>query len=146
MNNYPRVSVDTNMDDGLCFGCGVNNPIGLKLDFKPENGAVCAEFTPHEHLQGWSGIMHGGIISCLLDEAMSYAAKLVARVHCITARMVVTMRQPISITETLRVTGAVTRVTRKIIESRAEISLADGTVVAESTAKQFVVKDDGRYA
>ncbi|MFC1962064.1 PaaI family thioesterase, partial [Chloroflexota bacterium] len=67
----PRVSVNTDMSDGLCFGCGQNNPIGLKLKFKKDGDGVRTEFTPGESYQGWPGMVHGGIIGCLLDEAMA---------------------------------------------------------------------------
>ena len=37
MVNLPRVSIDTDMSDEMCFGCGDNNPIGLKLKLKSQS-------------------------------------------------------------------------------------------------------------
>ena len=61
-------------DEGKCFACGPNNPIGLKLDFQFSGDSYVAKFTPSAQYQGYDGITHGGIVSTLLDEAM---AKLV---------------------------------------------------------------------
>lgn len=41
------------------FGCGGENPIGLRLDFILKDGVVEARFTAGERHQGWSGV-HGG--------------------------------------------------------------------------------------
>ncbi len=47
----------------LCFGCGKNNSIGLKLTFKWDGKAVRTEFTPNRLHQGWAEVIHGGIIT-----------------------------------------------------------------------------------
>ena len=84
MKNWPQISVNTDKEYSMCFGCGQNNPIGLKLTFKWDGKTAKAEFTPNEFYQSWSGIVHGGIIICLLDEAMGYAA-LFEGMNCATA-------------------------------------------------------------
>ncbi len=137
----PQVSIDTDLSEGLCFGCGTNNPIGLKLSFRQEGEKVKAEFAPGKHHQGWPGVVHGGIITCLLDEAMSYAAHF-AGVRCLTARMEVRLRRSALISELLVVTSSITKQARRLIKTRAEVTLRDGTVIAEGTATQFVIATD----
>ena len=53
-----------------CFGCGADNPIGLRLRFRHEGEALITEFTPAGEHEGWRGIVHGGIVSTLLYEVM----------------------------------------------------------------------------
>ena len=134
----PQISIDTDLSEGLCFGCGQNNPIGLKLSFKQEDTVARAEFTPGKHHQGWPGVVHGGIITCLLDEAMSYAANF-AGVHCLTAQMEVKLRRSALINELLVITSSITKRARKLVKTKAEVTLRDGTVIAEGMATQFVV-------
>ncbi|HHX50764.1 MAG TPA: PaaI family thioesterase, partial [Clostridia bacterium] len=55
----------------LCFGCGQDNPIGLKLSFYREGDLFCGEFMAQEEHQGYPGMVHGGIIATLLDEIMA---------------------------------------------------------------------------
>jgi len=53
----------------MCFVCGINNPIGLKLKFYTDDEGRCiARFQPKPEHQGYPGQLHGGIISTLLDE------------------------------------------------------------------------------
>lgn len=137
MANWPRISIDMKKSLGMCFACGPDNPIGLKLRFNWDGKMAETEFTPTELHQGWTGIVHGGIITCLLDEAMSYAA-LFEKIDTVTARLQVRIRRPISIGEKLSIVGRVTKKTRKLAETEGTIFLKDRTVVAEATATQFV--------
>jgi len=138
MANWPQVSVDTEKEFNMCFVCGQKNPIGLKLNFDWDGKTARAEFTPDKFYQGWSGLVHGGIISCLLDEAMSYAA-LFEGVNTITAKMQARFKRPAQIDEHLTITASITKKTRRLVEAKAEISLKDGTPVADSMATMFIL-------
>ena len=138
MATWPSVSINTDKDFSMCFACGQNNPIGLKLSFEWDGKTTRTEFTPDKLHQGWSGIIHGGIMTCILDEAMSWAS-LFEGMSCITAKMHVRFKRPTSIDESLIITSSITKKTRRLVEAKATISLKDGTPVAESTATQFVL-------
>jgi acyl-coenzyme A thioesterase PaaI-like protein len=141
MSILPQVSIDS--DYSLCFGCGQNNPIGLKLRFQWDGKTATAQFIPTELYQGWPELVHGGIIICLLDEAMSYAALFEGKA-CVTAKIQAKLRRPASINEPLLITSSVTRKTKKLFESQATISLKDGTLIAEGVATQFLVPPPSR--
>jgi acyl-coenzyme A thioesterase PaaI-like protein len=52
----------------MCFVCGIENPIGLKLRFYTDDEGRCvARFQPKPEHQGLPGQLHGGIISALLE-------------------------------------------------------------------------------
>lgn len=53
-----------------CFGCSPQNPYGLKLSFKFSSDQSFTEWIVAPQYQGWTGILHGGIASTILDEAM----------------------------------------------------------------------------
>jgi uncharacterized protein (TIGR00369 family) len=133
----PKVTLNADLEEGFCFGCGHNNPIGLKLKFKRDGDTVRTEFTPERFHQGWPGLLHGGILGTLLDEAMSNVAYATGNT-CLTARINVRIHQPIKVEVPLVITARITRQGKKLIETEGRVCLEDGTVVAESTAKQFV--------
>jgi uncharacterized protein (TIGR00369 family) len=141
MVDIPRVTLNADLNEGFCFGCGRNNPIGLKLQFAREGDAVRAEYTPLKDFQGWPGLLHGGILACLLDEAMSHAAYTTGNT-CLTASITIRQRQPIKVETPLIVTARVTRHGSRLIDTEGQVCLRDGTVVAESTAKQFVAASE----
>jgi len=139
--NLPRVSINTDISESLCFGCGQKNPVGLKLRFKWDGKMARAELTPGKLYQGWPGVIHGGILTCLLDEAMTYAARFKG-INCITARMQIRFKRPALVNEILVITSSIIKKARKLVETKAKISLQDGTVVAEGRATQFVIENN----
>jgi acyl-coenzyme A thioesterase PaaI-like protein len=140
MVELPKVTLNTDLNEGFCFGCGANNPIGLKLKFTKAGEVLCTEFTPDKMHQGWPGLLHGGMVATLLDEVMSNVAYTTG-LTCLTAEMQLRQRKPIPVTETLVISAWITRRRSKIIETAGKICLKDGTVVAESTAKQFIAEN-----
>lgn len=143
MVTWPRISLDMNRDYRLCFGCGEDNPIGLKLSFQWDGKTARTEFTPQGFHQGWPGLVHGGILVCLLDEAMTYTA-VFEGINCITARIQVGLKRPAAINEPLLVTSSMTKKSRKLVETRATVALKDGTPVAEGIATHYVVSSNHR--
>jgi len=55
-----------------CVVCSLANTRGLQLEFAlGEDGAVSADFPCSRAFQGYAGFLHGGVISALLDGAMT---------------------------------------------------------------------------
>jgi acyl-coenzyme A thioesterase PaaI-like protein len=130
--------IDVNQSDfPMCFACGKDNPVGLKLKIVKDGDEARGEFTVSELYQGWRGYVHGGIIFTILDEAMAYA--FYPEIRGVTAKTEVRIRQPVPIGVPLLVAGRVVKKTRKLFTTAAEITLRDGTVLAESTAQVYVV-------
>ena len=137
MANWPQVSIDTEKDLNICFACGQKNPMGLKINFDWNGKRAVAEFVPSQFHQGWVGLIHGGIITCILDEAMSYAA-LFEGITGLTAKIEVRFKHPVQLGQSLNISAHLTRKTKRLAEAEAEVSLKDGTVIAESTATLFL--------
>ena len=119
------------IDDGYCFGCGPENPIGMKVDFENlGKEGVRAQTTLAPEFQGWRGFAHGGIAISLLDEAMAHAAGY-AGYRGVTASMNVRFRKPIPLGQPLVVTGRVAWIRRKVLGVKAEVCDAHGSVLLE---------------
>ncbi|OGO00552.1 MAG: hypothetical protein A2Y58_05645 [Chloroflexi bacterium RBG_13_51_52] len=136
----PKVILNTDLNEGFCFGCGQNNPLGLKLHFTRDGETIRTEFTAEKMHQGWPGLLHGGILGCLLDEAMSNIAYATGNT-CVTASIEIRQRQPVRVEVPLVITAWITRQRKKLIETAGKVALQDGTVIAESTAKQFIAEN-----
>jgi acyl-coenzyme A thioesterase PaaI-like protein len=113
-----------------CFGCGHDNPAGLRLTFERQDGIVRAPFEPGQWHEGWIGVIHGGLLAAALDEAMAYALYYTG-VKGLTARMEVRFRAPVHRGDSLEVEARVTRDTRRLVDIEGRL-LRDGDVVAES--------------
>jgi len=135
------MEVQASKSYAMCFGCGVDNPAGLHLHFHQEGEAAIAEFVADGRHQGWQGLMHGGVASALLDEAIGYAAYYREIMPVVTAKMEVRFRCPISIGQRVLVRGEITRARRRLADARAMISLPNGLVAAEATAVLYIASD-----
>ena len=127
-----------------CFVCGMKNPFGFQV--KPEiigdGAAVRIECTPAEHLQGWANILHGGILSTLLDEAITYVGIGTFDQPAVTAQLEVRFRNPAPTAVKLFVSAERTKVSKRLVEAKAEVTLGDGTLIATGAGKVVPVGEN----
>ena len=126
----------------MCFVCGMDNPIGLKLKFYTDDEGRCvARFRPKPEHQGYPGHLHGGIISTLLDETMGRVLTQ-QNVFALTGRLEIKFRRPVPLDQELTVIGELTRERSRAYEARGEIQLADGTSLVEGSGMYIRVPDE----
>jgi acyl-coenzyme A thioesterase PaaI-like protein len=121
-------------DDNYCFVCGEANPFGLHLKFSLNAGKASAEFIPQKSHQGYKDIVHGGIISTILDEAMVKAA-LMQGLPAITGEIIVRFRNFLFAGEKTVVEAFIEKMNRKIIDASSVLKKIDNTIIAEGRAK-----------
>ena len=124
-----------------CFVCGPENPLGLRLTFRPDGpfAAVATCIAQPEHA-GWSGILHGGITVSLMDEAFGWCL-LFEGITAVTASLNTRLHKPIPIGTPLYVRAAVTRDRRRLFDAHAEVRHTDltGPLLAEADATLYRV-------
>jgi acyl-coenzyme A thioesterase PaaI-like protein len=127
----------------MCFVCGMQNPIGLKIIFEADGQRVWAQFTAHDEHQGYPGVLHGGITFALLDEVIGRVAMEVdeSSPWMMTAKAEMRYRKPVPIGEELTLIGELTRVRSRAIEGRGELRLSDGTIAVEASAMYVKVPE-----
>ena len=120
--------------DGHCFGCGPLNREGLQMTFRSEDETAVTEFEVPDRYQSWKGVVHGGMVALILDEAVGWAAW--HRGHPgVTGKLEVRYRKPLRLGERIRVTGRVDRIRRTLVYASANIlRVSDGSTIAEATA------------
>jgi acyl-coenzyme A thioesterase PaaI-like protein len=123
-----------------CFVCGERNPIGLKLRYWQEGERIVTEFTGGAEHQGFPGLVHGGLISTILDETMG-RTPLHNRTWVMTGRLEVRYRRPVPTGERLRISAWLTRQRRDAFESRGEVRDADDALLAEAKGLFLRVPD-----
>jgi len=114
-----------------CFICGPANPIGMHLRFEEQGEGVAADFVPGDLHIGYDGLIHGGLLAAVLDDAMAniWAAR---GQPAATVSLSVRFRKPVRPGEPLRVSGEPVGARRAAMQrARATITRPDGTVVAD---------------
>jgi acyl-coenzyme A thioesterase PaaI-like protein len=133
-DTLPAINADT--VEHHCFGCGDANPHGLRLRFRPRaHGGVWARFCPTRDHEGYLGMTHGGILSTVLDEAMSWAVTYAGDLG-VTARMTLTFRQPARVGEDLLVLAVITGSRARAVDTSAEVRrTVDNALIAEAEGR-----------
>ena len=123
-----------------CFGCGKDNPIGLHLHMKRVDDHCEAVFTPQKEHESYGDRMHGGLVTTLLDEVMGDYVLKVTGVPTYTAEINVRFRHAVPIGQALTITGWITKHHGRLVVTEGCVTAADGTVMAEATAKMMIAK------
>lgn len=124
-----------------CFVCGDRNDYGLKVDFFHDKGVSKAEYVAEEKFQGYKDILHGGIISALLDEVMIKAV-IAKGTLVVTAEIQVKFIKPVKIGEKLFLEGRVTGEQKKIFTAEGTVSNSKGEIVAAGKGRFFKVTEE----
>ncbi|MDQ2865821.1 MAG: PaaI family thioesterase [Candidatus Eremiobacteraeota bacterium] len=119
------------VDDGNCFACGPDNPIGLHLRFTGAAQGVCARIVLRDDFQGWKNIAHGGIAMALLDEAMAHAAGHAGH-RGMTGSINVRFRKPVPLGKPLDICGWVAWQRRNVLGLEATVCDEFGTTLARA--------------
>jgi len=128
-------------DDDYCFVCGSRNPYGLKLNFQHDEGTgeIISKAVFPKHFQGWENVLHGGLISTVLDETM---VKTVAHLglKCVTAELNIRFKKPAMLDKEFTVKAKITENRKRLISAQSSIVDSDNVTVASATGKFVVVE------
>jgi uncharacterized protein (TIGR00369 family) len=123
-----------------CFGCGGDNPGGMKLTFEQDNvnRKIVGRFVLGERYQGGAGFGHGGIIAVLLDEAMGKVCRF-REVKAVTAELAIEYLKPVNVQQEIIVEGRETEQKGRNIFMAGEIRDTAGVVLARGKARFVII-------
>jgi uncharacterized protein (TIGR00369 family) len=117
-----------------CAVCSKENPYSLGVEYQTQDkSSVVASFIVNEHHQGYSGLLHGGIATCLVDGAMTHCL-LANGVKALTAQLEMRFHSPIKVGEEINITARVLKETRGIFQMASNLEVG-GEVRVSATAK-----------
>jgi len=124
-----------------CFVCGKENNFGLRLVFESDGNIVRTEWIPRDEHCGYSGIVHGGVISAVLDEIMGWSGWEKYKKLYWTLKITVRFNKPIVAGEKYFVEAELIKTRGKVYFSEGRITSSSGVTVAEGEGK-YIVRDD----
>lgn len=128
-----------NRENHNCFGCGPNNPHGLKMQFYGYADSVQSMLVIPSHLSGWENLTHGGVISTILDEIMSWSAIYLLGRIILTQSMNVEYLHPVYTGKTILAKG-------KLLERENERKAWMEGFLYEADTNTLCAVSKGRFA
>lgn len=127
-------------DVNACFACGRLNQHGLQLDIRRTAAGVEVDYAFPEHFQGWQHIVHGGLVSTVLDELMVWACTAAGRTT-VTAELTVRLRRPLRVGQPFHGEGRVVADRGRLLLCSGRLLDSESRVIAEATGKMMLVQD-----
>lgn len=123
-----------------CFVCGDKNPIGLNINFLGKDNVVEADFEPASHHCGYEGIVHGGIVSAVLDEGMGWTGWLAFGKYYLTMELKIRLRAPVRANMKYKFRGELVRRIGNVFIAKGALLDENGIAVAEGEGKYFITE------
>ena len=124
-----------------CIACSPARADGFRLEFAmTSDGGVSAELDCAHDLEGYPGLVHGGVISLIFDSAMANC--MFARGYrAVTAELTVRYTNPVSLGVPARVSAQVTKDMHPLYVLEAQL-FQDGVQKARAAGKFMVQAED----
>jgi len=142
-DRHPALTKHPALRKNYCFGCGKDNPQGMRLKFVHDEAGkrFVAHFRLGRRFTGPPRHAHGGIIALILDEAMSKSSKL-RNVMAPTMELTVRYLKPVPLGEPLTASGWEVRVRGREHLRAAEIRNQSDELLATARGKFKAVDVD----
>jgi acyl-coenzyme A thioesterase PaaI-like protein len=118
----------------FCVMCGQDNPLSFGLKFQRNgDGVVSATFIGNSNFQGYTGLMHGGVLSALLDTAMAQCL-LHQDIEAVTGELNVRYLEQVQCDTTLNIKAWVDSSLPPLYHLKSQICIGD-KIVCKGKAK-----------
>lgn len=129
---------DGNRHDYNCFGCSPFNEIGLHLEFYEDGEELFARWKTRKSLEGWMGVLHGGIQATLLDELAGWIVLVKMKTAGVTANMNIEYLKPLTVSkEEIVVRGKIISIEKRIVNIECSIFDNNNVEYAKAQIKYF---------
>lgn len=113
--------VSTQNGHAYCLLCGARNSGSWGLRFRATgDGTVHATFQAHPGLQGYEGLLHGGVVAALLDAGMTHCL-FHHGIQAVTGDLHIRFVEPVPCRAVLEIRALVVRATPPLYRLRAEL-------------------------
>ncbi|MCI6551202.1 MAG: PaaI family thioesterase [Prevotella sp.] len=121
-----------------CFGCSPDNPLGLHMEFFESGDEVISFWRPQGHYQGWIGVMHGGILSTLIDETAGWIVMRKLQTAGMTAKLDIRFKHPVMASDNqLTIRGHIVDQKRNIVVMQLTLENGNSEVCVEAEATYY---------
>jgi uncharacterized protein (TIGR00369 family) len=131
-----------------CLVCGRSNAHGMKLMLfvDEQSGQVRCDFIARAEHVGFEGVIHGGVLATVVDEAMVWTATWKGKRFCLCGELTVRFRQSVHVGQSLIVMAQVDYIRPTLVETTARVIDSTNALIATASGKYVPVAADQHKA
>lgn len=128
-----------------CFGCAPGNNRGLRLRFTYRQQEARATVKLDRDYESFPGVLHGGVVSTILDESMGRAIFWSLGTPAVTVSLRVRFVSPMETGKIYVVRGRVTQPAGELVRAEAQLTSRDESTVLAVAAASFRIVDHRKF-
>ncbi|NIR48619.1 hotdog fold thioesterase [candidate division KSB1 bacterium] len=127
-----------------CFVCGKKNPIGLDVAWyvDTDRQTIKSEFVATKEHAGYRGVLHGGVISSIMDEGMGWACSYYANKMCVTGDLRLRFLRPALVGTNLLFIGKLIHDSGRYFEARGRLQDDAGRLYTVGQGKYYPISEE----
>lgn len=143
-----RLTRDDLSVETCCFVCDPANEAGLHIAYYLEEdvGRVVAEYTPSGAHEGAPGVVHGGVVGAILDDAMAWAVNVLSGSFGLTRRGEVEYSRIVRPEQPYIVTAWISEIAQRRAATTAELRDAEDRICCASKAEFSLISHEEAQA
>ena len=129
-----------------CIVCGRENHRGLNIRFRVDGSEIRSEVPFNDEFCGFKDVVHGGILTAVLDEAMGWAAGYMTKRMCHAAEMTIRFVRPVHAGERVEVPETAATLVEGprpglVVQSDGGVTVGLDTAVDENLRLEGIARD-----
>ena len=128
--------IELKYDEQACFVCGRNNQVDFTLEGED---TVSFKVKIPAKYQGYDGIVHGGLVSTMLDEVMANCFFL-RGIGCLTTEINVRFLKALPVDLEVKVVGKITKMSNRIGHAEGWLEDESSVRYAKGKGRFYLVK------
>jgi len=134
----PFTDKEASRHDYNCFGCSPFNKTGLQLQFWEDGDELIARWKPTKSMEGWGGVVHGGIQATLADEIAGWIVMIKLKTTGVTNALNIKYLKPVYISKgEITVKGKVVSTDKKLAKISCTLYDGDGITCAIAEVEYY---------
>jgi uncharacterized protein (TIGR00369 family) len=133
----------TDLEGYQCFGCSPRNEIGLQMSFYEDGDYLKSDWQPRERFQGYYNVLHGGILSTLMDEIASWYIFTQLKTAGVTARIEVKFLKPVYTNKgKITLQACLKDYRKRLADIEVKVFDKEGVLCTEGIVQYFVFPEE----
>lgn len=130
-------------EDYNCFGCSPNNKYGLQMKFMRDGDKIISDWEPKPQFAGYKNVVHGGIISTLIDEVAAWAVSVLLEATAVTSKLEVKYIKPIFTDKgKIRLKAEIVKKSHKLVNICVKIYNNENNLCTEGSVFYYIMDTD----